>query len=155
MCVCVCVCVCAWAHACVCKCFGKKKNINGKTNEFGKKLANMKKRQFIPFFKWLVTIKISNKRIIQSKFTIEESYNSWKCHDRKQKCNWKWPIIFTFIRSLFTISCSSSSSSSLCCTISTVISDPLSPHLPIVHCFQQVLKATSHIGTELLYVVSS
>ena len=31
----------------------------------------------------------------------------------------------------------------------------LSPHLPIVHRFQQVLKATSRISTELLYVDSS
>ena len=32
--------------------------------------------------------------------------------------------------------------------------DPLSPPLPIVHCFWQVLRAKSHIGTELLYVGS-
>ena len=35
------------------------------------------------------------------------------------------------------------------------ISDPLSPHLPIVHCFRQVFKATFRIGTELVYVGSS
>ena len=45
--------------------------------------------------------------------------------------------------------------SSPCHAFSTDISDPLSPHLPIVHCFQQVVKATSLIGTELLYVGSS
>ena len=39
--------------------------------------------------------------------------------------------------------------------ISTDIPDPLSPPLPIVHCFRQVLRATSCIGTELLYVCSS
>ena len=50
---------------------------------------------------------------------------------------------------------SSSSSSSSCRVISTDISDPLSPHLTIVHCFQQVIKATSRIGTGLLYVGSS
>ena len=44
---------------------------------------------------------------------------------------------------------------SSCHTISTGILDPLSPPLPIVHCFQQVFRATSHIGTELLYVGSS
>ena len=44
---------------------------------------------------------------------------------------------------------------SSCRAISTDISDPLSPHLPIVHCFLQVLKSTSLIGTELLYVGSS
>ena len=32
------------------------------------------------------------------------------------------------------------------------IPDPLSPPLPIVYCFQQVFRVTSHIGTELLYV---
>ena len=46
-------------------------------------------------------------------------------------------------------------SSSICRAISTDIPDPLSPHLPIVHCFQQILRATSHISTELLYVGSS
>ena len=33
--------------------------------------------------------------------------------------------------------------------------DPLSLPLPIVHCFRQVLRATPHILTELLYVGSS
>ena len=45
--------------------------------------------------------------------------------------------------------------SSSCRAISTDISGPLLPHLLIVHCFWQVLKATSRIGTELLYVGSS
>ena len=45
-----------------------------------------------------------------------------------------------------------SSSSSSCRTISTDIPDPLSSPLPIVHCFRKVLRATSRIGTELLYV---
>ena len=44
---------------------------------------------------------------------------------------------------------------SSCCAISTDISDPLLPPLPIVHCFWQVIRATSSIGTELLYVCSS
>ena len=35
------------------------------------------------------------------------------------------------------------------------IPDPFSPPLPIVHCFQLVFRATSRIGTELLYVGSS
>ena len=35
------------------------------------------------------------------------------------------------------------------------ISDPLSPPLSIVHCFRQFLRATSRIGTKLLYVCSS
>ena len=46
-------------------------------------------------------------------------------------------------------------SSSSCHAISTDIPKPLSPPLPIVHCFRQVLRATSRIGTELLYVGSS
>ena len=33
--------------------------------------------------------------------------------------------------------------------------DPFSPHLPIVYCFRLILRATSRIGTELLYVGSS
>ena len=44
---------------------------------------------------------------------------------------------------------------SSCHDISTDIPDPLSPHLPIVHCFRQILRATFRIGTELLYVGSS
>ena len=47
------------------------------------------------------------------------------------------------------------SSSLSCRAISTDIPDPLSPPLPIVHCFRQVLRTTSRIGTELLYVGSS
>ena len=42
--------------------------------------------------------------------------------------------------------------SSSCLAISMDIPDPLSPHLPIIHCFWQILRATSCIGTELLYV---
>ena len=41
------------------------------------------------------------------------------------------------------------------CALSTDIPDPLSPHIPIVHCFWQILRATFRIGTELLYVGSS
>ena len=41
-------------------------------------------------------------------------------------------------------------SSSSCCTIRLDIPDPLSPTLPIVHCFRQVHWATSRIDTELL-----
>ena len=39
--------------------------------------------------------------------------------------------------------------------ISTDIPDPLSPHLPIIHSFRQVFRATSCISAELLYVGSS
>ena len=42
-----------------------------------------------------------------------------------------------------------------CRAISTDIPDPFSPPLPIVHRFRQVLRASSHIYTELLYVGSS
>ena len=38
--------------------------------------------------------------------------------------------------------------------ISTDIPDPLSPPILIVHCFRQVFRVTSRIGTELLYVGS-
>ena len=48
-----------------------------------------------------------------------------------------------------------SSSSFSCCVISTDIPDPLSPPFSIIHSFRQVFRATSRIGTELLYVVSS
>ena len=48
-----------------------------------------------------------------------------------------------------------SSSSSSCRAISTDIPDPFSPPLPITHRFWQVLRATPHILTELLYVGSS
>ena len=44
------------------------------------------------------------------------------------------------------------SSSSSCRAISMDIPDPLSPRLPIVQYFRQILSATSRIGTELLYV---
>ena len=48
-----------------------------------------------------------------------------------------------------------SSSSSSRRTINTDIPDPLSPPSPIIHCFRQVFRITSCIGTELLYVGSS
>ena len=46
-------------------------------------------------------------------------------------------------------------SSSSCHAISTDVPYPLSPPLPINYCFQLVLRATSHISTELLYVCSN
>ena len=46
----------------------------------------------------------------------------------------------------------STSSSSSCRTTNTDIPDPLTPLLPIVHCFRQVLRASYRILTELLYV---
>ena len=46
-------------------------------------------------------------------------------------------------------------SSSCCRAISTDIPDPLSPPLPIVYRFRQVLRATPRTLTELLYVGSS
>ena len=50
---------------------------------------------------------------------------------------------------------SSSSSSSSCRAISTDIPNPLSPLLPIVHCFRLVFRDTSLISTELLYAGSN
>ena len=47
------------------------------------------------------------------------------------------------------------SSSSSCHAISTDIPDRFLPHLPIVYCFRQILRAKSRIGTELLYVGSN
>ena len=44
--------------------------------------------------------------------------------------------------------------SSWCRAASTDIPDPLSPFLPVVHCFWLVLRATFRILTELLYVCS-
>ena len=55
----------------------------------------------------------------------------------------------------FSIMLQKSLSSSSYRTICMDIPDPLSPHLPIVHCFRQILRATSRIGTELLYVDSN
>ena len=45
--------------------------------------------------------------------------------------------------------------SSSCRAISTDIPDPFSLPLPIVHLFQQVLRTTPRILSELLYVGSS
>ena len=45
--------------------------------------------------------------------------------------------------------------SSSCRAISTDFPDPLSPPLPIVHCFRQVFRTTSHIYTEWLHIGSS
>ena len=48
----------------------------------------------------------------------------------------------------------SSSSSSSCTAISMDIPDPLSPPLSIVHCSRHFFRATSRIGTGLLYAGS-
>ena len=57
---------------------------------------------------------------------------------------------------IYTYTCiSSPSSSSSCHAISTDIPESLSQHLPIIKCFRQILRTTSRIGTELLYVESS
>ena len=58
-----------------------------------------------------------------------------------------------YIHILYTHTYLSSSSSRH--TISMDISDPLSPPLHIIHCFQQVFRVTSCIRTEPLYVGSS
>ena len=80
-------------------------------------------------------------------------------------CVWRWFKRFLassrkkihswtfFLRWMHTTSSSSSSLSGR--TISTDILDPFSSPFPIVHCFRQVVRATSRIGTELLYVRSS
>ena len=54
-----------------------------------------------------------------------------------------------------TNSVSSSTSSSSCCTASTDLPNPLSPPVSIVHRSRQFFKATSCIGSELLYIGSS
>ena len=55
----------------------------------------------------------------------------------------------------FQITNDDNSSSSSCRAISTDIPDPISPPLPIVLRLLQVLRASSRIYTELLYVCSS
>ena len=66
---------------------------------------------------------------------------------------WKlMKLITEIILYIFMFAVSSSSSGR---TISTDIPDPFSPPLSIVHRFRQVFRATSCIGTELLYVGSS
>ena len=57
--------------------------------------------------------------------------------------------------SLFNNIFSQQSSSSSCRAASTDIPDPLSQPVSIVHRFRRVLKSTSCIGIELLYVGSS
>ena len=58
-----------------------------------------------------------------------------------------------WVLSIMTLMSSSSSSSHR--AISTDIPDPLSSPFSIVHCFQQVFRNASRIGTELLYIGSS
>ena len=82
-----------------------------------------------------------------------------KCHI-KDTCwvvGWEvWSYPSSEMQSMYsTASTQWVKSSSWCYAISTDIPDPLSPHPPIVHCFRQILYATSRIGTELLYVSSS
>ena len=64
-------------------------------------------------------------------------------------------VSFYYLSKSVSLSHSLSLSSSSCRAISTDIPDHLLPPLTIVYCFQQVFRATSCIGTELLYVGSS
>ena len=75
--------------------------------------------------------------------------NGWYAikSNKKKRC-----LIRTIIRQQCNFKSSSSSSGR---TISTDIPDPFSPPLCIVHRFWQVFRATSCIGTELLYKGSS
>ena len=81
-----------------------------------------------------------NPRLIKKNFPL-----IWIMYLRKA-IEWiVWNIVVT-------TKWNSSSSLSPCCAISMDIPDPLSPPLPIVHCFWQVFWAISPIGIELLYV---
>ena len=64
-------------------------------------------------------------------------------------------VLATTTGTLHSLNCIILGISSSCCATSTDIPDPLSPLLPIIHRFWQVLRATSRILTELLYVGSS
>ena len=73
--------------------------------------------------------------------------------------DWLWDELFYLchhtIYTFCVISMFALISSSICRAISMDIPDLLSLHIPIVHCFQQILGATSRISTELLYVGSN
>ena len=91
------------------------------------------------------------KKISSNPFKNKITYKSYlnvckQMTDVKSNC-------YCYIAMLKAILLSSSSSS--CRAVSTDIPDSLPPPPLLVHCFRQVFRATSRIGTELLYVVSS
>ena len=90
---------------------------------------------------WLIYhIRITNQPTNQPTLDLSPTYQVWIS-------NLQWATLFAF--NFKTMSSSSYRA------ISMDIPDPPSLPLPIVHCFRQILKATSRIGTELLYVGSS
>ena len=133
----VCVCVCGWATV-----------------------------FHLSMFKWIIKTHFVN--IILKKTTVFEMHLILLCFSFKYSIFFD-NILFPLRAFCFLVSSTSqfyptlrlrhfvmlSSSSSSCRVISTDISDPFSPPFSIVHCFRQVFRATSRIGTELLYVGSS
>ena len=101
----------------------------------------------VPLFLVLILIYYKYKVAVYKRGRIDNSTAeyTWTC------LIWADVIILTIlfriqIKAHKHIHLSSSSSHA----ISTDIPKPLSPPLPIVHCFRQVFRAISHIGTELL-----
>ena len=106
-----------------------------------------------------------NKQLLESHFAARCNWPNWiKISTQGKKNNKLWiggaiketvksPYMFSgFLRLRGQ---SSSSSSSPCRTISTDLTDPLLLPFSIIHRFWSVFKATSCIGTLLLYVVAS
>ena len=81
---------------------------------------------------------------------LKNDTDYWNLLKRQEGLEFAWYHI-TVLNYLYYLESSSSSGRAT----SMDILDPLSPLLPIVHRFWLVLKATSHILTELLYVGSS
>ena len=107
------------------------------------------RNQHIPLYCLILLWHSPNVWLIQCSIFVpnlkRHVYNNWRLH------NWMW-IQKGKRNEYFFMSSSSSSTSSSCRTISTDIPDPLLPPFLIIHCLQQVFRATFRIGTELLYV---
>ena len=94
----------------------------------------------------------SKSNEIKIEFTKKEMYNETSYYPNWRLSNSPIQLLQLFLNE----SCSKqSSSSSSCHTTCTDLPDPLSQTVSIVHRSSHVFKATSCIGTELLYIASS
>ena len=117
--------------------------------------------KYIHTYKWKVNWMLSNWMYVEKGKTEEKYMLIYLMiylillYRKSSIFAWWYWFLYIYIFSFVSLENMWEGSLSSCRTASTDIPDPLPPLLPIVHRFWQVLRATSRIVTELLYVGSS
>ena len=94
---------------------------------------------------------IKPKPTFENRSFVESHYSAYK----PENCIMEYWLYSVYISLCDNIHKLFYCSSSSCRAASTDLPDPLSPPVSIVHCSQEVFKALSCIGTDLLYIGSS